>query len=149
MKKMIAALLLLVLVGTAGFLWLKPEVLMDAVPSLWTAHHKKVIDERSHELFGHLCRDEIDACVPMADPAEVQRAGTDAVKNRFKVLSAGLKIAQIFSKLNDDDLRIDAIELAPDGKSATASGSIRMGGKWSEAKTYRWVRVGSQWYITG
>lgn len=148
MKKTIFGLLLLVLLGAGGFFYLRPDILMDAVPALFASHHKQVIQERAQALFNHLRRGEVEACVPLTDPDLLHRSGEDAARQRYKIMSGLVKAGQFIGGQGEEDFRVDTIDLSSDGKTATVSASIRAGGQWHKLDAYRWVRAGNQWYIT-
>jgi len=144
MKKILLGLLLAVLLGSVLVFFVKPEWAFDATPFLWTGYHKKLIAERTKTLVDDLCRKDINGCIALTDPAYVRNRGEDLTRLQFDGMSRVLRLINA----GPDDVRIDEITLDPDSKSAQVKVSIRIAGKWEPHKTYRWVRVDGNWYIT-
>ena len=94
---------------------------------------------------GILSRDP-DSSKRVMEPAYITEQGDGAISDRLAGFSKLLRAG----KIKKDDLRIDQVTIAEDGKSATVSHSMRtQEGEWlSQAPYGRWVKVGGTWYIT-
>lgn len=109
-----------------------------------TAHHEQAIRQRCQELIGHLCRGDLDACVPYADPIYVRAQGAGKVKFAFGVMSTLLKIGQ----QNEQTVLIDEVRVGEDRKTATVRLSLQLGDQRKPLDPSRWVLSEGQWYIT-
>ena len=94
---------------------------------------------------GILSRDP-DSSKRVMEPAYITEKGDAAISDRLEGFSKLLRAG----KIKKEDMRIDQITIAEDGKSATVSHSMRtQEGEWlSQAPYGRWAKVGSTWYIT-
>jgi hypothetical protein len=144
MKKILLGLFLAVLLLCGLVFLVKPEWALNAAPFLWTGYHKKVIAERTRTLVDDLCREDVPGCLALTDPAYVRKHGENVTRLHFDGMILALKIINA----KPEDVRIDDITLDPDAKSAQVKVSVRIAGKWEPNKTYRWVRVDGNWYIT-
>lgn len=144
MKKVIIGIVVGVVLVVVAIATLKPELTQDLLPGLWSGRHKNALRARTTTLIGCLCRDDMDGCVGLTDPAFVRQNGNDKTKIRFKILSVVFTLA----KIQPGDVRIDDVTLGPDSKTADVTTSIRIKDEWKVQKPTKWVRSDGQWYVT-
>jgi len=144
MKKGIVWLLLGVMLAIGGIVLFKPNLTEDWVPGLWANHHKKILRERSMELLRCLCRDDMDGCIRLTDPAFVRQNGAEQVKIRFKLMSVVVTLGRI----QESDVRVEQVILGPGNKTAEVPTSIRIKDEWKVQKPSKWVRSDGQWYVS-
>ena len=108
-------------------------------------NHEAAIRQRFQQAAGHLCRKEVEACVPLVDPLFVRGQGSDAVKFRLGIIAALFNIGG----LTESDVRIDKVHVAEDKKSATVDFSLRdkQTDVWKSQQSTKWVLSDGQWYL--
>jgi len=108
--------------------------------------HAAAIRQRFQTVAAHLCKGEVDACVPLVDPLYVRAQGSDAVKFRLGIVATVFKLA----KLSPDDVRLDEVKLGADKKTANVIYSLREPGKdvWKQQDPMKWVLSDDVWYWT-
>lgn len=144
MKKIALGFLLAVVVGAVAVYFLKPELAYDAVPSLFAGSHKKAITQQTNLLVEQLRTEKIDAALDLTDPQFLKDHGRNGAKLHLAPRSIILRVA----KIGPEDVRIDDIAVAPDGRSATAKMSLRVAGQWKPIDAVKWVRREGVWYVT-
>lgn len=115
--------------------------LIFAIPGC--ADPKSAIRPRFEQLAKHLCDDDVERAVELADPIYVRANGRDKVKFQLKILSTLFRLG----KVTPADLRIDDITVNGDGKSAQVKFSMQSQGTWKSQAPTRWVKTDGQWYI--
>ena len=106
--------------------------------------HEAAVKQRTQELIGYLCADDLDGCLKLSDPIFVRAQGKDGVRVRFKILNALVKLG----KLTPDKVRIDSIKIADDRKGAEVMTSILSNNnEWKPLQPLRWVFSDGQWYL--
>jgi hypothetical protein len=107
--------------------------------------HEALIRQRAQELIGYMCADDLDGCLKLSDPIFVRAQGREAVRTRFKVLNAFIKLG----KVTPDKVRVDSVKVAEDGKTADMGASIMSNNdQWKPLQTMQWVFTDGQWYLT-
>lgn len=102
------------------------------------------IRARFQQMAGYLCTDNVDACVTLADPIYVRAQGTEKVKFQLKLLAGLIKLG----KLTEQDIRVDQINVAEDGKTAQVQFSLQSNGEWKSQNPSNWVLSDGQWYYS-
>jgi hypothetical protein len=83
---------------------------------------------------------DIEAAIELVDPAVVSQRGLEGLKQHLRG----------FSKLlHRQSLRVDKVTVAPDGKTAEVSHSMRtQDGNWLSQVPYgSWVKIDKKWYF--
>jgi len=106
-------------------------------------NHEAKIRERVTQLAVYSCSNDLDGCVQITDPVFVRSQGVAAVKARYKLLNAFVRLGQ----LTPDKIRIDSIEVAENGKSAQVGISFMVDDEWRKRDPARWVYHEGQWYV--
>ena len=101
---------------------------------------------RWNQFVGGVLANDTASSKRVMEPAYVTEQGDDAITDRLTGLSRLLRAGRIKMQ----DMRIDQVTVAEDGKSATVNHSMRTkDGEWlSQAPYGHWVKVGNTWYIT-
>lgn len=118
-------------------------VLLLAATGCGGPDHKAAIRVKFEQLTGHVCRDEVDACVPLVDPVYVRGQGEAKVKGQLKILAGVFKLG----KITPADVRIEDIVVAKDARSAEVLFSLQSRGEWKSQKPSKWVLADGQWYF--
>ena len=102
------------------------------------------VRQRTLELIGYMAADDVNGCIRLTDPVFVRAQGTEGVRVRFKILNAIVKLG----KLTPDKVRIDAIKIADDRKSAEVTMSFLSNtNEWKAIQPMKWIFSDGQWYL--
>lgn len=107
------------------------------------ANHEAKIRERVTQLIVFSCANDLEGCVSLTDPIFVRSQGSNAVKARFKILNAIVRLG----KLTPEKVRIDKIEVADGSKTAQVTTSFFVNDQWKQNSPSRWVQADGQWYV--
>lgn len=102
-----------------------------------------VLRQRYDQFARHLLRGESEACVQFINPAKVRSAGTEGTKLMLGILHNMVKV----TKIKEEDIRCDRVEVAADGNSALVYSSFRINGEWKPQQSGKWILVDGQWYV--
>jgi hypothetical protein len=106
--------------------------------------HEDVVRGRARELITLLLQENYGSCAELTDPGFIRQHGTEGAKLRFRIMGAFAKIGNI----TEEKVRIDAVTVDSDSKTATVGISILTGEEWKPLDPQRWVRVDGNWYVT-
>jgi hypothetical protein len=99
---------------------------------------------RTRALFTALQQGDPAGALDFVARAELRERGAAAARLQFGIIGAMLKK----SGLRTDELRIAAVDIAPDAQQARVDFELRINGTWEAAKSLRWRLEGDEWYLT-